>query len=113
MIEEMWGAKCGDTAGMTEIGTIMIFECEKQPGGTHIIEDHFIEEVLDPETARALSDYGQRRRARRDVVRTRVHPPDPLPHEGPSSQGATHRRADCGRTGDIYEGEASSAASTT
>ena len=44
----MWGAKCGDTAGMTEIGTIMIFECEKQPGGTHIIEDHFIEEVHRP-----------------------------------------------------------------
>jgi phenylacetate-CoA ligase len=26
----------------------MIFECAHQPGGTHIIEDHFIEEVLDP-----------------------------------------------------------------
>ncbi|MCH8113249.1 MAG: phenylacetate--CoA ligase family protein, partial [Proteobacteria bacterium] len=26
MLEEQWGAKCGDTAGMTEIGTIMIFE---------------------------------------------------------------------------------------
>ena len=47
-LEEAWGAKCGDTAGMTEIGTIMIFECSHQPGGTHIIEDHFIEEVLNP-----------------------------------------------------------------
>src|SRR5207249_12201707 len=50
LIEEEWGAKAGDTAGMTELGTIMIFECEAQPGGTHIIEDHYIEEVLDHET---------------------------------------------------------------
>lgn len=46
-LEEAWGAKAGDTAGMTEVGTIMIFECAHQPGGTHIIEDHYIEEVLD------------------------------------------------------------------
>ncbi|HEU5368135.1 MAG TPA: AMP-binding protein, partial [Ktedonobacterales bacterium] len=35
-LEDAWGAKCGDTAGMTELGTIMIFECSHQPGGTHI-----------------------------------------------------------------------------
>jgi phenylacetate-CoA ligase len=35
MLEQQWGAQCGDTAGMTEIGTIMIFECSHQPGGTH------------------------------------------------------------------------------
>ena len=52
MIEEQWGAKGGDTAGMTEIGTIMMFECEQQPGGAHVIEDHFIEEVIDPETGK-------------------------------------------------------------
>ena len=59
LIEEQWGAKAGDTAGMTELGTIMIFECEQQPGGTHIIEDHFIEEVIDPVTAEPV-DYGAR-----------------------------------------------------
>src|SRR6202162_1401685 len=53
-----WGAKAADTAGMTEVGTIMIFECEKQPGGTHIIEDHFIEEVVDPETGEPVG-YGE------------------------------------------------------
>ena len=47
MLEAQWGAKAADTAGMTEIGTIMIFECDHQPGGPHIIEDHFIEQVLD------------------------------------------------------------------
>jgi phenylacetate-CoA ligase len=58
LIEQEWGAKAGDTAGMTELGTIMIFECTEQPGGTHIIEDHFIEEVLDPESDRPVS-YGE------------------------------------------------------
>jgi phenylacetate-CoA ligase len=58
LIEEEWGAKAGDTAGMTELGTIMIFECEEQPGGTHIIEDSYIEEVLDPETSEPVS-YGE------------------------------------------------------
>ncbi len=59
LIEELWGAKAYDTAGMTEIGTIMVFECAHQPGGTHIIEDHVLEEVLDPVTLEPVS-YGER-----------------------------------------------------
>ena len=59
LIEEQWGAKAGDTAGMTELGTIMMFECEQQPGGTHIIEDHYIEEVIDPFTEDPVG-YGER-----------------------------------------------------
>ncbi len=58
LIEEQWGAKAGDTAGMTELGTIMMFECEQQPGGAHIIEDHYIEEVIDPETGESVG-YGE------------------------------------------------------
>ena len=57
-LEEAWGAKCGDTAGMTELGTIMIFECSRQSGGTHIIEDHFIEEVINPATGEPVG-YGE------------------------------------------------------
>ncbi len=57
-LEEAWGAKCGDTAGMTELGTIMIFECSHQPGGTHIIEDNFIEEVLNPSSGEPVG-YGE------------------------------------------------------
>jgi phenylacetate-CoA ligase len=57
-LEEAWGAQCGDTAGMTEIGTIMIFECSHHSGGTHIIEDHFIEEVLDPNSSEPVG-YGE------------------------------------------------------
>jgi phenylacetate-CoA ligase len=102
LIEEQWGAKAGDTAGMTELGTIMIFECEEQPRGTHIIEDHYVEEVVDPETDR-LVPYGElgervvtsfgrgfipviRYRTRDFVVRV------------PGSS------CSCGRTFDIYDG---------
>ncbi len=59
LIEEQWGAKAYDTAGMTEIGTIMVFECSHQPGGTHIIEDHVIEEVIDPASLEPVG-YGER-----------------------------------------------------
>jgi phenylacetate-CoA ligase len=59
LIEEQWGAKAGDTAGMTELGTIMMFECEHQPNGAHVIEDHYIEEVIDPITEEPVP-YGQR-----------------------------------------------------
>ncbi len=100
-IGEQWGAATGDTAGMTELGTIMIFECDHQPGGTHIIEDHFIEEVIDPETdaavpygemgERVVTSFGRgffpilRYRTRDLVVRV------------PGSN------CTCGRTWDIYE----------
>ena len=102
LIEEQWGAKAGDTAGMTELGTIMMFECEQQPGGTHIIEDHYIEEVVDPDTdrpvpygeqgERVVTSFGRgfvpviRYRTRDFVVRV----------PGTSCS--------CGRTFDLYEG---------
>jgi phenylacetate-CoA ligase len=101
-IEEVWGAPCGDSAGMTEIGTIMVFECRHRPGGMHIIEDHFIEEVVDPETMEAVPDgeRGERvvtsfgrgilpliRYRTRDLVRR-------IPAKNCS----------CGRTWDLYEG---------
>jgi phenylacetate-CoA ligase len=102
LIEEQWGAKAGDTAGMTELGTIMIFECQAQPGGTHIIEDHYIEEVVDPDTdrpvpygeqgERVVTSFGRgfipviRYRTRDFVVRV------------PGSN------CSCGRTFDLYEG---------
>ena len=102
LIEEQWGAKAGDTAGMTELGTIMIFECAEQPGGTHIIEDHYIEEVVDPITdepvpfgemgERVVTSFGRgfipvlRYRTRDFVVKV---------------PGSSCR---CGRTFDVYDG---------
>lgn len=59
LIEGMWGAHAYDTAGMTEIGSITTFECARQPGGTHVIEDHVLEEVIDPDTLQQAG-YGER-----------------------------------------------------
>src|SRR5438552_2960505 len=102
LIEAQWGAKAGDTAGMTELGTIMVFECSSQPGGTHLIEDHYVEEVVDPITdepvgygelgERVVTSFGRgfipvlRYRTRDLVVRV------------------PHTACTCGRTFDLYEG---------
>jgi phenylacetate-CoA ligase len=79
-----------------------MFECREQPGGAHIIEDHFIEECLTPdgemqvpygdEAERVVTSFGRgfipliRYRTKDLVVK--------VPH-------STCR---CGRTGDIYHG---------
>lgn len=52
-IEEAWGAKCYDHAGATEVGAHS-FECQAQPGGTHLNEAEFIAEVIDPETGQIV-----------------------------------------------------------
>jgi phenylacetate-CoA ligase len=101
-IEDQWGAKAFDTAGMTEIGTIMVFECSEQPGGTHIIEDHLIEEVLDPDTLEpvAYGDRGERvvtSFGRGSIPLLRYRSGD-LVCRVPAS------RCSCGRGFDIYEG---------
>lgn len=57
-IAEAFGAFVGDTAGMTEAATIFMFECREEPGGCHIIETDYIEEVLDPESLQPV-EYGQ------------------------------------------------------
>jgi phenylacetate-CoA ligase len=102
LIEDEWGAKAGDTAGMTELGTIMIFECASQPGGTHIIEDHYVEEVLDPITDRPVGygEMGERvvtsfGRGFIPVLRYRTRD---LVVKVPAST------CPCGRTFDLYDG---------
>jgi phenylacetate-CoA ligase len=102
LIEDAWGAESFDTAGMTEIGTIFMFECARRPGGGHVIEDHLIEEVVDPGTAapvgygelgeRVVTSFGRSaipllRYRTADLVRK-------VPAAG----------CDCGRTFDLYDG---------
>ena len=93
-IEEAWNAKCHDHAGATEVGAHS-FECEVQPGGTHLIESEYIAEILDPATGKPVAE-GERgelvltnlgrwgfpvvRYRTGDIVRT------------------TTQRCDCGRT---------------
>ncbi|MGI8506469.1 MAG: phenylacetate--CoA ligase family protein, partial [Solirubrobacteraceae bacterium] len=102
LIEEQWGAKAFDTAGMTEIGTIMVFECSQQPGGTHIIEDHVIEEVIDPHTLEPVP-YGE---AGERVVTSFGRGAIPLLRyrTGDLVCKVPAARCTCGRGFDIYEG---------
>lgn len=102
MVEEAWGAPCADTAGMTEIGTIMIFECARQPGGTHIIEDNFIEEVIHPQTGEPVG-YGQR--GERVVTSFgRAFIPLLRYRTGDLVEKVPYRECPCGRTFDLYKG---------
>ncbi|MBE6984110.1 MAG: phenylacetate--CoA ligase [Ruminococcaceae bacterium] len=58
-IEDMLGITAYDIYGLTEIiGPGVAFECDEQTG-MHVNEDHFIVEVIDPETGEVLPDGTQ------------------------------------------------------
>lgn len=102
LIERLWGAKAYDTAGMTEISTIFMYECSHQPGGAHIIEDHVIEEVVDPTSGEPVGygEMGER------VVTSFGRSMIPLLRYR-TADLVTKVPADtcgCGRTFDIYQG---------
>ena len=55
-IEKSLGIKAYDIYGLTETsGPGVAFECEEQKG-MHINEDHFIAEIIDPDTGEVLPD---------------------------------------------------------
>lgn len=55
-VEEKLGIKAYDIYGLTEIsGPGVAYECEEQTG-MHINEDHFIAEVIDPQTGEVLPE---------------------------------------------------------
>ena len=55
-IEETLGIKAYDIYGLTEIsGPGVAFECSEQ-GGMHVNEDHFVAEIINPETGEVLPD---------------------------------------------------------
>lgn len=55
-IEKSLGIKAYDIYGLTETsGPGVSFECEEQTG-MHICEDHFIPEIIDPDTGEVLPD---------------------------------------------------------
>jgi phenylacetate-CoA ligase len=87
---------------MTEIGTIMVFKCAHQPGGTHIIEDQVIEEVLDPDTLEPVG-FGERSEG---VVTSFGRGTIPLLRyrTGDLVCRVPAATCSCGRGFDIYEG---------
>jgi phenylacetate-CoA ligase len=46
-IESGWNARVFDHSGMTETGPCSI-ECRENPGGLHLLEEHYIGEVIEP-----------------------------------------------------------------
>jgi len=102
LIEEGWGARCSDMAGMTEIGTIMIFQCRDSGDSTHIIEDHFLEEVINPQTGEPVGygEVGER------VVTSfgRAFIPLLRYRSGDLVVRVPHTACRCGRTFDLYKG---------
>jgi len=102
MMEQAWGAPVADTAGMSEIGTIFMFECAKQPGGAHIIEDHFIEEVLTPDgdEPAAYGEQGERvvTSFGRSIIPLIRYRSQDLVVKVPADH------CSCGRSFDIYDG---------
>jgi phenylacetate-CoA ligase len=55
-IETAWGIKAYDIYGLTETsGPGVSFECEAQ-AGMHINEDHFLAEIIDPDTGEVLPE---------------------------------------------------------
>jgi phenylacetate-CoA ligase len=58
-IEKTLGIKAYDIYGLTELsGPGVAFECSAQ-NGMHINEDHFIAEIIDPETGEVLPEGAQ------------------------------------------------------
>jgi len=49
-IEELWGAKCCEMLGGTDLGVAYWAECDEQSGMHMVCMDHIITELLDPET---------------------------------------------------------------
>lgn len=54
-LEDLWGAKCYDHHGMTEMGAVS-YSCQPQFEGPHIIESNYIAEVINPETGEHCAD---------------------------------------------------------
>jgi phenylacetate-CoA ligase len=102
IIRDAFDAYVADTAGMTEIGTVVMFECVDDPGGMHIIESDVIEEVLDPETQEPI-DYGEQGvRVMTALGREGISVLRYWTNDLVVKQPYTSCR--CGRTWDIYEG---------
>lgn len=101
-LEMGWGARAGDFPGMSESGGGFAYECSEQSGAIHLIEDHYLDEVIDPKTSEPM-DYGEKGervmtsfgRSIMPMIRYRT---GDLVERVPASQ------CSCGRTFDLYQG---------
>lgn len=87
---------------MSETWGSVAYECAAQCGGVHILEDHYVQEVVDPITGQPLG-YGQRGelvltsfgRSALPLIRYRT---------GDLVERVEHSFCSCGRTFDLYGG---------
>ena len=81
-IEEAWNIRAFNSYGLSEMcGPGVAFECPEQTG-MHIWEDHFLVEIVDPETGEALPDGECGELVLTTLNRTGT-PAPPLPDAGP------------------------------
>ena len=54
-LEQVWGIDACDIYGLSEvIGPGVAAECREDKGALHVFDDHFLPEVVDPETGKAV-----------------------------------------------------------
>src|SRR5438876_8688171 len=59
-LEAAWGIDACDIYGLSEVmGPGVAAECREEKGAMHIFDDHFLPEVIDPETERSTDGLGE------------------------------------------------------
>ncbi|MHB1406230.1 MAG: phenylacetate--CoA ligase family protein [Desulfitobacteriaceae bacterium] len=87
---------------MSETGGSIAYECSHQSGGVHILEDHYLQEVIHPESGEPVG-YGEKGelvltsfgRASMPLIRYRT---------GDLVERVESHFCSCGRTFDLYKG---------
>ena len=96
-LEAAWGIDACDIYGLSEImGPGVAAECREGKGALHVFDDHFLPEIVDPETGEATDELGEL------VLTTLTKEALPLLRyrtgditrfvDGPCDCGRTHRR---------------------
>lgn len=101
-LEAGWGARAGDFPGLSESGGGCAYECSEQSGAIHLLEDHYLDEVIDPQSGTPLG-YGEKGervmtsfgRGIMPMIRYRT---------GDLVERAPADHCTCGRTFDLYRG---------
>ena len=93
-IEQKWNIKACDIYGLSEIiGPGVSCECVEAQSGLHLNDDHFLPEIIDPETRRGPSRRGDGRAGDHHPHQGSL-PAHPLPHRRhhPPDDRALHLR---------------------
>jgi phenylacetate-CoA ligase len=60
LLEEAWGADACDCYGLSEVmGPGVAAECREGKGALHVFDDHFLPEIVDPETGEPTDGLGE------------------------------------------------------